>query len=245
MTEPRTNALADLLRLRPVDRRASDYERMFDDFVRYAGGERVDKLFALPSHVKNPDYFFRFANCDLLLELKQISDYRKGDTVDAYFSKLIMQGKVRTPVSAKGMRTQIEPNSLSHADWTQFYKKFRPSVSRHLEKAAKQLKQTDAALPSKPEHPRICGLLLINSGDFNLTVDQMFRLVEWRTKREWKNGNFSKLDFVSCLLVDLIRDDQNPLQGRHIVRPEPGLLVPHVVHYVYDRWIHYFATAIV
>ena len=244
MTETGTNALADLLRTPTTSRRAVDYEHMFDDFARASGGERVDRLFALPSHLKNPDYSFEFANCDLLLELKQINGYREGDTVDAYFGKLIAQGKVRTPVPAVGSQLRLEPDSLSRAEWTQFYKKFRPSVSRHLEKAAKQLKQTDAALPGTPTRPRICGLLLINSGDFNLPLDLMFRLVEWRTKREWKNGNFSKLDFVSCLTVDLIRDEQNPMQGRHIVRPKPHPSVPPVIYHIYDRWIRYYAAAI-
>jgi len=238
------NTLHALLQSSTTARRASDYEAMFDDFVAYAGGGRVTERFALPAGVKNPDYHFDFANCELLLELKQITAYRRADSVDAYFSKLLEAGRVRNPVSLSSTQLRIEPASLSTHDWNRFYQKFRPGVSKHLEKAARQLKQTDGLLPSDVERPRFRGLLLINTGDFNLPLDLMFRLVEWRCKREWKLGNFSKLDFVTCLVVDMVRPDQHPLQGRFIVRPGPHALLSPVVRHIYDRWLHYFADAI-
>jgi hypothetical protein len=195
---------------------------MFDDFAAQAGGGRVTDRFDLPDRVKNPDYYFAFAECDLLLELKQISAYRPGDTVDSYFGNLLHQGKVRKATRISATQLQVEPDSLNPSDWARFYRKFRPSITKHLGKAARQLKETDAILPRQPHRPRFCGLLLINSGDYNLPLDLMFRLVEWRTKREWQAGKFSKLDFVSCLTVDLIRADQHPMQGRHTARAPPG-----------------------
>lgn len=238
------NALGTLLRTPTTARRSAHYEAMFDDFVAYAGGGRVTERFQLPNKVKNPDYHFAFAECELLLELKQISAYRPSDTVDAYFAKLLNNGRVRQPTRLSATRLRIEPASLSERDWHRFYQKFRPSVSKHLEKAARQLRETDALLGCDGARPRMCGLLLINSGDYNLPLDLMFRLVEWRTKREWRLGNFSKLDFVSCLTVDMFRAGQHPLQGRHIVRPAPDPLLSQTVRHIYDRWLHYYAAAI-
>jgi hypothetical protein len=238
------SALAKLLRTPTTSRRPNDYEIMFDDFVAYAGGGRVTDRFTLPSGVKNADYHFDFADCEALLELKQVSDYRPGDTIDAYFAKLMNEGRVRRAKRISATRFAIRPDSLSNRDWERFYRTFRPRVTKHLEKAARQLKETDALLLEHEGKPRVRGLLLINSGDYNLPLDLMHRLVEWRTKREWKNGFFSKLDFVSCLCVDLIRNDQHPLQGRHIARPNPSPMVEPVVRHIYDRWLHYVAPAI-
>jgi hypothetical protein len=239
-----TNALGALLATRTRDRGAYDYERMFDDFITRSGGGRVTDRFAIPDRVKNSDYFLPFDDCDLLLELKQISVYRRDDTIDAYFERLIRQGKVRQFTTVSPTQVTIGPESLTAGDWDRFYGKFRPSVSDHLKKAARQLKETDALLPAESHRPRFCGLLLVNSGDYNLPLDLMFRLVEWRTKREWHRGSFSRLDFVSCLTVDLVRAGQHPMQGRHIVRPEPHALLPSVIRRVYENWLTYYADAI-
>lgn len=218
---------------------------MFDDFVVSAGGGRVGDRFDLPGHVKNPDYHFAFDDYGLLVELKQVSAYRPADTIDAWFNKLLRTGRIRPPIPPAGERLWIEPDSLSKADWAHFYGKFRPSVTKHLTRAAQQLKQTDLRLPPPRVGPRLCGLLLINTGDYNLPLDLMFRLVEWRVKREWHRGQFSKLDFVTCLTVDFApRAQQHPLQGRHILRPSPHLLLGRAVWHLYDRWLHYFANAI-
>ncbi len=245
MTEGRVNALDALLRTRSTARSPADYERMFDDFVVFAGGGRVGDRFELPGHVKNPDYHFAFDHYDLLVELKQVSAYRPADTIDAWFNKLLRTGRIRLAIPPAGERLWIEPDSLSKADWAHFYGKFRPSVTKHLTRAAQQLKQTDMRLPAPRVGPRLCGLMLINTGDYNLSLDLMFRLVEWRVKREWHRGHFSKLDFVSCLTVDFApRPDQHPLQGHHILRPSPHPLLGRAVWYLYDRWLRYFADAI-
>jgi len=217
---------------------------MFDDFVLRLGGGRVTDRLALPSRVKNSDYYLPLEDCELLLELKQISVYRPGDTVDAYFEKLLRQGKLRSWTRASPTQMHIGPESLSASDWDRFYGKFRPSITDHIKKGARQLKETDMLLATDPRRPRFCGLLLINSGDYNLPLDLMFRLVEWRSKREWHRGFFSKLDFASCLTVDLMRADQHPMQARHIVRPEAHALLPEAVRMFYERWLHYYAAAI-
>ena len=242
--QSRANALGVLLHSPTLERRALAYERMFDDFVTQAGGGRVNDRFDLPSHVKNPDYHWACDEWELLLELKQISNYRPHETLDAYFQNLLRQGGIRNPTWIAPTRLRIEPESLSPADWEKFYRKFRPSVTKHLGKAARRLKETDGLLPRQSHRPRFCGLTLINSGDCNLPIDLMFRLVEWRTKREWRKDFFSKLDFVSCLTVDLIRADQHPMQGRHIVRPDPPVLLTEVVRHVYEHWLQYYAQAI-
>ncbi len=244
MVELQPNALGSLLGTRTLERQARDYELMFDDFILRSGGERVTDRLALPSRVKNSDYYLPLNDCELLLELKQISVYRPDDTVDAYFERLLRQGKLREYKTVSATQLRIGPESLSASEWDRFYGKFRPSITEHMKKAARQLKETDALLPPDPQKPRYCGLLLINSGDYNLPLDLMSRLVEWRSKREWHRGFFSKLDFVSCLTVDLFRADQHPMQGRHIVRPEPHSLLSGVVRTVYEHWLHYYAEAI-
>lgn len=244
MSRPPTNSLGALLATPPGDRLALSYEQMFDDFVKRSGGERVNVRFNLVSHVKNPDYYFALSDCELFLELKQISNYHPGDTVEAYFAHLQRLGKVLNAAPAGQGQMRIEATSLSMADWDRFYRKFRPAVSKHIEKAARQLRETDALLPPQGDRPRFCGLLLINSGDYNLPRDLMFRLVEWRTKREWKGGKFSKLDFVTCLTVDLMRAGENPMQGRHIIRPQPPVRLPGVIRLIYESWLRYYAEAI-
>jgi len=244
MSDPAANALAGLLGKRSTTRSAADYEHMFDDFVVASGGGRVGDRFTLPPGLCNADYHFATADYDLLLELKQISAYRPQATLDAYFNKLLSLGRVRQATRPISGKLEIVPESLSERDWNRFYGKFRPAVSEHLRKAARQLKETDRHLPHSAK-PRLCGLVLINSGDYALPLDLMFRLVEWRVKREWQAGHFSKLDFVSCLTVDFAPlEGQHPLQGRHIIRPEPHPLLVGAVRRLYDDWLHYVANAL-
>ena len=139
-TQPMANALGVLLQTPTLERRADDYERMFDDFITQAGGGRVKDRFDLPTLVKNPDYYWVCDEWELLLELKQISNFRPDNTLDAYFQILLRQGKVRNPTSISPTQLRIEPETLSLADWERYYRKFRPSVTKHLEKAAPRWK---------------------------------------------------------------------------------------------------------
>jgi len=69
--------------------------------------------------------------------------------------------------------------------------------------------------------PRLKGLILINSNDYNLPTDLMFRLIEWKLKKEWKMGYFTSIDFVSCAAtIDMYKQNQTPLYARHIIRTE-------------------------
>jgi len=240
---PNEPALAAFLRTPVTDRRPEAYERVFDDFVRYAGGGRVADRFEIPAQVRNADYHFDLEDFEILLELKQINKYGAARTADAYFSKLIEQGRVLRLRPLSDGQARIDPESLPPNEWRKFYKSFRPSITDHLDKASRQLKQTDRLLRAEGGKPRFCGVMLINSGDYNLPLDLMYRLVEWRTKNMWKSGRYSKLDFVSCLTIDMIREGQHPLQGRHIGRTADATLT-RAVHYIYDRWLFYCADAI-
>ena len=86
--------------------------------------------------------------------------------------------------------------------------------------------------------------MLINSGDFNLPTDLLYRLIEWKMKREWKNRRFSSIDFVSCATFDMYKNDQHPLYARHIARSKNDSDLVTAVHYLYDRWVHYGAAAL-
>src|SRR5262249_1670439 len=145
---------------------------------------------------------------ELVLELKQMWSYRPEETVDAYFSRIIGQGKLRSSRWLGPDRIQVGPESLSASDWRQFYQRFRPSVTGHLDQAARHLKATDRFIPApQPERPRVFGVVLLNSGDFNLSTDLLHRLVEFRTKDKWRRGLYSRVDFVSCVSLDLAQSN--------------------------------------
>lgn len=237
------NELSALLRTPPLQRRAPDYEKVCDDFVSFAGGSRVEKRFIVPRNTRNADYYFDQGDYDLILELKQISTFRPVDTVDAYFSARLREGKVKRFTPLGNGKIRIEPDSLTLSDWNHFYKRFRPSITTQLDKAASQLKATDAFLPATRAR-RIRGAMLVNSGDYNLSTDLLFRLVEWRVKDKWKNGRYSALDFVTCVTLDLLLEDRHPFHGRHIVRTMDDSMLEDAVTHLYDRWIHYGADAI-
>ncbi|EGF91715.1 hypothetical protein ABI_01450 [Asticcacaulis biprosthecium C19] len=218
----------------------SDYESVYDDFVRFAEGSRIDHRFEIPPGTLNADYHFDRVNFDVILELKQIYKYGKEDTVDQYFSKRLEEGKLKNFIRLSNNQIRIEPKSLSESDWNHFYKKFRPSVAGQLDKAARQLKQTANFLPVT-DKPQVCGVVLLNTGDFNMSTDVAFRLVEWHMKREWKRGSYRKIDFVTCVTMDFVQEGQTPLYGRHIARRVEDENVVEAIRYLYDRWIYYVA----
>jgi hypothetical protein len=77
------------------------------------------------------------------------------------------------------------------------------------------------------------GIMLLNTGDYNLPTDLLARLIEWKMKREWHDGHFRSLDFVSCATVDLVRRGQNPFHSRHIVRSLADELVVDATRFVF------------
>ncbi len=237
------NLLADLLRKRPSLRTAEDYERVHDDFVSFAGGARLTDRFEVPVGCKNVDYYFEGDGWELLLELKQVRAFRPSRTVEQYFEQLIAAGRVRQVEHLGSGRVRITPQSLTRREWNLFYKNFCPTVSDALKKAARQLKATAEFLPPSLKR-RIGGVILINSGNFNVSNELMLRFVEWRMKREWKGGHYQAIDFVRCHAMDMIHDQQNPLQGRQIARSAADALVVSVVRHLYDRWLHYGAAAV-
>lgn len=236
------NALTALLTKSTLTRTDSDYERMLDDFVRFAGGVRLADQFLIPRGAQNADYFFDLEEVEIVVELKQLRAYRPAKTVDQYFSERLGEGKVKRFEELSNGRIRITPESLSASDWHRFYKCFCPTVSGDLNKAARQLKDTEGFLPAARGR-RLKGVILLNSGNFNLPTDLLIRLVEWKLKREWRGGHFRSIDFASCVTVDMFRDGQNPLHTRHIARSGTDEVLVSGVHYLWDRWIHYGAAA--
>lgn len=237
-----SNSLTRLLETPSGMRTVEDYERTFDDFIAFAGGRRLEEAVDILPGVLNADYLLETEVIDLVVELKQVNAYVRVNSVDRYFEKLLNQRQIRNPTQISATQILIAPDSLTSAQWNHFYAKFRPNVSRHLDKAARQLKSTAEMLPPGSKR-RAYGVILVNTGDFNLPVDLMHRLVEFHTKRKWKAGRFSHVDFVMCMMMDMIKNGQHPLHGRCLVRSlEDGALVEGV-HHLYDRWIHYGAAA--
>lgn len=90
-----TNKLTNLLSTSTSERTVKDYEEMYDDFVSFAGGSRIDKKFEIPDKNKNADYYFDLDQFEIILELKQLSKYCKFNTVDQYFSSQLSKKKIK------------------------------------------------------------------------------------------------------------------------------------------------------
>jgi hypothetical protein len=138
------NKLKSLLSLPTLKRTVKDYESMYDDFVHFANGSRIDKKFAIPDGKKNADYHFDLDQFEIILELKQLNKYSKFNTVDQYFSEQLSKGKIKRFERLPNNEIRISPDSLGKSDWNDFYKRFRPSVSNNLKDAAIQLRDTEA-----------------------------------------------------------------------------------------------------
>jgi hypothetical protein len=229
----------------PTSRRsAPDYEAMFDEFVATAGGGKAADCFQVPPKLKNADYYFDLGEIELLLELKQITKYELGKTTNAYFEELYRRGRILSHMRLSETQIRIDADSLTQQDWRRFYKGFRPNITTHLDKAASQLKDTLKLLSPEKNRRHMCGVVLLNTGDYNLPLDLMHRLVEWRVKDKWHRGLYSKLDFVICLSVDMVKDGQHPLQGRGIVRDIQDDALVGVMRNIYDKWLRYYAASI-
>jgi hypothetical protein len=239
----RPNALTSLLTKPTRARTVEDYETVYDDFVRFAGGARISQRFPVPRGHLNADYHFDLSNVEMIVELKQLNAFRRSKTVDDYFATRLREGRVKHFETLSNGKVRITPESLSVSDWNRFYKCFRPGVSNHLKMAARQLKVTDGFLPEASKR-RVKGVAFVNTGDFNLSTDLLLRLVEWRMKREWRAGHFRSIDFVTCITTDMIHEGRHPLHGRHIARCSGDEVVRSAVEYLYDRWIYYGAAAL-
>lgn len=234
--------LTEFLSTPTLKRKDRDYEDLFDDFVSFCSGARVRDLFEIPDGKQNADYFIPLDKLEIVLELKQITKYEKYNSVDEYFLKELSKGKLRKLSPPQGGKITILPESLPKSEWDKFYKRFRPSVSNNLNKAASQLRDTESFLPVT-NSARVKGVILFNSGDYNLPTDLLFRLAEWKLAKEWKMGNYNSIDFVSCLTIDMYKEGQSPLHARHIVKTLADQNSVNAVAYLYDRWIYYTATA--
>lgn len=238
-------ALTALLRAPVAGRLAADYEAVFDDFVREAGGARITDLYAPPAGMANADYLLAFDGWELVLELKQMATYRPLQTLDAYFQTLLAQGRVRSFTRLDAGRVNIGPDDLSPQEWARFGKRFRPSVGTHLDKAARQLRDTNGFLPPPSKGVRrVFGAVLLNTNDFGVSTDLLHRLSAWKARQAWGLGRYRYLDFVSCLSMDLMEEDRHPLHGRHLARDAQDAEVGLAVWTLFDRWVRYGAAAV-
>lgn len=87
------------------------------------------------------------------------------------------------------------------------------------------------------------GVVLVNTGNYNLPTDLLFRFAEYKLKREWHDRYFRSIDFVSCLTMDMFRDGFDRFYAKHIQRPAADEAVRKVAAYLYERWVHYAAPA--
>lgn len=238
-----TNALATFLRTDTVTRGVQAYEDVFDDYIAFAGGQRVDAVADIPQGALNADYVLEAQDARLIIELKQVNKYWVSNSVDEYFSDLLRRGKIRSPRFTGADRLHLDTASLASEDWIRFYRRFRPQIPGALDKAAQQLKATSSLLPETST--RTIGVaFLLNTGDFNLPVDLMFRIAERHAKAKWKVGRFSALDVILCLSMDMVKSGQHPLHGRTIVREVADPVIAGTAHHLFDRWIYYGAAAI-
>lgn len=236
------NRLTTLLKTPTLTRTVADYEEVFDDFVRFARGHRLSECTTIPSGHRNADYYFEFDTVEIILELKQVNAYQASRTVEEYVAQLLKKGRVSHVQKLPDGEVRITRASLSPAEWSRFYERFRPRIPDHLKKAAAQLKSTHDFL-GEPRRRRVQGVMFVNTGDFNLPTDLMFDLVHWKLDREWKRGHWSSIDFARCHAIDMSREGQHPFYARQIVRTTADPTLVNAVHYLYERWLHYAADA--
>ena len=210
---------------------------MYTTFIQKFGGLRVAERLSIPAGKRNADYWVELGEVDLLLELKQISKYDASRTIDLYFTELIRRGKVKNIERTTTGKVQISPDSLSPTAWRRFYEKFRPAVENGLKEAAVQLRDT-AELVAGPRR-KIGGVVLLNSGDYSLSTDLLFRLCEHKIRSEWKFGRFRSIDFVSCHTVDLQSAKIHPLHSRHIVKSNADENLVGSVLYLQENWLSF------
>ena len=65
----------------PSSRTPAAYETMYDEFIDFSGGRRVDASLAIPVGKKNADYWIELDEFDILLELKQLTKFDNLKTV--------------------------------------------------------------------------------------------------------------------------------------------------------------------
>ncbi|MEA2875927.1 MAG: hypothetical protein QOF14_1123 [Hyphomicrobiales bacterium] len=97
--------LKELLVKDPLARRTQDYEAVYDDFIRYAGGFRIAERFNVPANYDNADYYVDCCEYDVILELKQVQKYLKDGTVDSYFNQLLATGQLQ-PICCFGLSSE-------------------------------------------------------------------------------------------------------------------------------------------
>lgn len=238
-----TSKLSELLSMPPSERTPQIYEQMFDEFIRSVGGSRVEDLFVVPNGKKNADYWIEFEDAEVIVELKQITKYVPKKTVGDYFSDLINEGAMLSASTVSPGVLRVGPESFSATDWDRFYRKFRPSVENSLRHAAIQLKDTDGFIRRSGKR-RVRGAFFLNSGDFNLPTDLLFRLIERKVKLEWKGGKYGALDFVSCATIDMFSAETHPLHARHIARSTADHVLVATVRWLYEAWLAYVGSVI-
>lgn len=237
------NRLGELLNMKPRDRNVDHYEAVFDDLVASMGGVRIAERCAIPENSLNADYLVERPDCEIVIELKQLHKYDKDQSVDEFFRSLLRQGRIRTFRTLGATQIEIVPESLDRVDWSKFYGKFRPNVVEHLDKAARQIKATQAFLPPTAKR-RIGGVVIVNTGDYHVSVDLLARFVEFRLKRMWRAGKYSSIDFAMCFALDMVKEGQHPFHAPAICRSVEDATVASNARFLFDRWIRYGASAV-
>lgn len=235
--------LKDLLLKNTLARTVQDYEGVYDDFVRCSDGWRVTDRFNVPSNYDNADYYFELDGYDLVMELKQIHKYLKDRTVDSYFNNLLSRGELRGALAdaQPGTTIHISPEGLSFKQWRRFYETFRPNVLQALKKANSQLADSDLFIPHTRAR-RVRAAVLVNTNDYSLSTDLLFRIVERKVKLEWRAGHYRSLDMVICCSIDMHRTGRNALHARRIVRSKDDSVLVDAAWFIHDRWARYVAS---
>jgi hypothetical protein len=169
--------LKALMAMNTTSRTTDDYESVMDDFVTFAGGHRLENVFEIPDRKLNADYYFDCGEFDCVMELKQARAYEGKKTVQSFFDKMLREGRIALPAgTVVGSQITVDNTNMAARDWAHFYKKFRSNILDHLNQANLQLRTTDIWLP-KLRPSRVKAVFVLNSGDFNLPIDLLGRIV--------------------------------------------------------------------
>jgi hypothetical protein len=233
--------LKALMEMEPGARTTVEYEGVMDDLVAFAGGHRLENAVGVPKLQRNADYYFDCTEFDCVMEFKQIRTYDTRRTVESFFAKMMREGRIIVPPgTAPGTKMTVDNSNMSASNWSYFYKKVRPSVVDQLCDADRQLRCTDAWLP-RHRPSRIKAVFLLNSGDFNLPIDLLGRIVRKKVSKEWHGGHFTNLDYVMCGAFDMHRPGEHELRSHHLVRDYRPELEAFPC-YLHDKWIRYTAA---
>ncbi|MCW5554169.1 MAG: hypothetical protein KIS67_18680 [Verrucomicrobiae bacterium] len=151
-------------------------EKMFDTFVKEAGGELVSELLPKSPSFDNADYIFRKRQTEPVIgELKCLTKdlLREGyhDKLNSLYESWMAKG-IAKPILG---RVTVNSKDLPHECQNELFNLLRTPIKTHVKKANEQIKQTKAHFGLSDAKGL---LLLVNDGNYSLESDVVLYLTD-------------------------------------------------------------------